>query len=148
LVHKSLPYLIVSPIFYTDQIKQDFEVKVLRDQLKVKTVNSELEASQAKRTQLVKQQVAAMEQHYVAKFKAVDQQADALNAKFSDLFHQLDYDADQLLKTHQQKQTSEKKELCVETRTGLTTCFKEGKGECDYWIKALENCVRDRVLEK
>jgi len=130
------------------QIKQDFEVKVLRDQLKIKKANSELEAEQTERTLRVQQQVLAMQKYYDTKFKAADQEADALNAKFSDLFHQLNYDADQLLKTHQQKQISVRKELCVETRTFLTTCLKEGKGDCDYLIKGLENCVRDTVIEK
>jgi transketolase len=131
-----------------DQIKQEFEVKVLRDQFKIKEANSELESSQAQRTQFVQQQVTAMQLHYGEKFKAADQQADSFNAKFSDTFHQLMYDADQLLEKHQQKLTSERKELCVQTRTSLTTCFKEGKGDCDYWIKGLENCVRDALLEK
>lgn len=131
-----------------DQIQQEFDVKVRNDQLKIKDTNSDLQATQAQRTQFVQQQVTAMQLHYDEKFKAVDQQADSFNAKFSDTFHQLMYDADQLLEKHQQKQTTERKELCVQTRTSLTTCFKEGKGDCDFWIKGLDNCVRDALLEK
>lgn len=80
----------------------------------------------------------------------LDERAEDLQAKFSDVSTALQFDTSRI----EQKLTSiifkgETEAPCLSSRTKVAVCFRDAKGSsCDDYVKELERCVKETVVLK